>query len=358
MPFLKTLEVPPVIIGFKFSSQKAAYSAELKKGEEFMTKMLPPSVTFTSFDLAPNQPFKSIVLDVGKMIPPMAQLQMKSAIAQMEPDQRSGGSFPGADHTPAGGDIRVHGDYFIITLGTDHAHLKFAANYASRCSRAPKWQSRQITQTNPSLDFRGRGRTACRFAAADPAHGILSGLKEEIGHMAAPGDLAKLEADLRRMMKKASAFSPAISPQWWAWTFRDNGLHGEAFGGLKPSAAAAALKFSGGPTATRSCGWMKSRTPHPASRCGYGSRTSFPPRMKTSSALRPPLWARSRGRNSRCSRKLQVPRIIEFYHISRDQFAKAWAGKRDGPGLERGDPRTANDPPPFSANGKAPRMAF
>ena len=128
VPRLKDLDIPPMIIGFKVTSQKAALDSELAQAE----KNLPPFVVQSTFSTGGGQ-FKSLAVTLGKALSENKQFQLKTMTFHrfISDPQVADTTYQSLM------DRRIEityygymGDYFIISIGPDHSHLKFADNYA------------------------------------------------------------------------------------------------------------------------------------------------------------------------------------------------------------------------------------
>ena len=352
----KDLEIPPVIIGFKVTSQKATLNEELAQAE----KNLPPFVETGTFTLNGDQPFKSLAVTLGKAVPPEQQDEFKKMIESSMPDQQK------ADETfqallarrveVAYGYI---GDYFIISIGVDHSHLKFAANYADSLLARPEVQKAADYTGKPVISFSWASAEmmqACRqeFQMME----YYQKLKDAIVPSLSPSDVEKLESDLKRIDAEwESAFKLTMTPAVGVG-YRDHGLRGEVFGGVKRGAPAAAMKFSQVPTDSTFI-WADSITDEAMTAAARKwledfSATAYDTFLRIGL---PHLPAPQRP-GFAIMQSLAVPKIVEFYKITRDQFEK-------GLGLEKAFAMDLNGeipdapqvPPQIHAGGKMMRLA-
>ena len=356
LPHIKDLDIPPMIIGFKISSQKAALDELLAEAE----KNLPPYVVASTFTVSSNS-FKSFSLTVGKALPPAAQNEVKQMIEKNISDPQKADEIYQAllarHFEVAYGYV---GDYFIISLGDDHAHVKFAASYADSLLAKPEVQAVANYTAKPVVGF--SWATAEFTKACQQEFQLLPIYEEEkqaLSEMMQAGDRQKLEADLKRLDTEAKGvfthdFTPMVTVM-----YRDHGLCEEIFGGMKSSAPVQTMKFAGVPSDSTFV-WVDqvgNQAVNDALRVWVEDffSTSYDTFLRVGLPLMPP--------NGRVSftmfQAMALPKIIEFYHITRDQFAKslgletAFAMDLDGEIPEI----PGEVPPEIHAGGKMMRIA-
>jgi hypothetical protein len=135
LPFAKSLDFPPVLIGFKMGAHKTSLLAEIERGE----KNLPPVIERAQFNVNGNLPFKSLTATVSKVLPPDKQEALKKFVSEKITDPKTADeTFQSllARHIEiAYGFI---GDYFIVSIGPDHSHLKTSADFAGSLLSRPE----------------------------------------------------------------------------------------------------------------------------------------------------------------------------------------------------------------------------
>ena len=357
LPFLKTLELPPVIAGFKMGAQKAELNADIDKAE----KNLPPGVDLTTFNLDGNLPFKSIVVVVGKVLPAPYQGMLKNMVSQSITDPTEADATYQALLTRrleiAYGYV---GDYFIVSIGTDHAHLKLAANFGESVLSRPEVAVAANYADKPLLSF-------C-WSSAELMAGMqrkiqlspyYEQLKQEINRSLAPADAQKLETDLKRLDGEADAvFTQSFTPMVGV-TYRDHGLRGETFGGIKPTGNTASVKFSTVPPADTFL-WIDSVS-NPVTTAAF--RTWFEDLSTTSydtfQRIGLPLLSNTQQLQFSMFQTMGLPKLTELYKISRDQFAKS-LGSETAFALDlNGEiPALPMIPAPFHDGGRMFRLAY
>jgi len=320
LPFLKTLEVPPMVVGFKMGAQKVALNAELDNAE----KNLPPGAELTTFSLNGNLPFKSLVVVVGKVLPAPLQDALKNMVAQSITDPKE------ADDTfQALLARRVEiaygyvGDYFVASIGSDHAHLKLAANFGESVLSRP--------EVAVAANYAGKPLFSFSWSSPELMAGMqrklqlspyYEKLKPEITRSLASGDAAKLETDLKRLDTEADAvFTQNFTPMVGV-CYRDHGLRGETFGGIKPTGAAP-LKFSTVPPADTFL-WVDSVSdPVRAAALRIWFEDLATTSYDTFQRVGLPLVTDAQRMQFGLFQTMGLPKLVDLYKISRDQFAKS-----------------------------------
>ncbi|MGB8352789.1 MAG: hypothetical protein WCD79_02790 [Chthoniobacteraceae bacterium] len=357
LPFLKTLELPPLVVGFKMNAQKAELNADIDKAE----KNLPPGVDLTAFNLNGDLPFKSLVVVVGKVLPAPYQGMLKNMVSQSITDPTEADATYQALLTRrleiAYGYV---GDYFIVSIGTDHAHLKLAANFGESVLSRPEVAVAANYADKPLLSFCWSSPELMtgmqRKFQLSPYY---EQLKPEIARSLAATDAEKLEVDLKRLDGEADAvFTQSFTPMVGI-TYRDHGLRGETFGGIKPTGNTASVKFSTVPPADTFL-WVDSVS-NPATVAAF--RTWFEDASATSydtfQHIGLPHLSNTQQLQFAMFQSMGLPKLTELYKISRDQFAKS-LGSETAFALDlKGEiPALPMVPAPFHDGGRMFRLAY
>jgi|GEM_PF-2528991 len=357
LPYLKTLDMPPVVLGFKLTSQKAALGAQLERGE----KNLPPGVELTTFNVNGNVPFKSIVVTVGKVLPPPQQEQLKQWITANTPDPKQ------ADDTYQALLARhlevaygFLGDYFVASIGADHSHLKFASNFGESILSKPEVAVAANYADKPVFSF--SWSSAELIAASQRKFEMMAyyeRFKAAITKVLSPADAQKLADDLKRLDGESQAviardFTPMVGV-----SYRDHGLRSEGFGGIKATGATGAVKFSSVPSDSTFL-WMDSQS-NPV--FGAALRTWVEDFSTTSYDTFQRVGLQYLTDEQKAQFTLfqteAVPRITELYKISRDQFVKS-LGSENAMALDLAGPMpdVPMIPPPIHDGGRMVRLAY
>jgi hypothetical protein len=358
LPFVKTLDFPPVLIGFKIGAQKAALLAEIGRGE----KNLPPMIDQAQFNVNGNLPFKSLVATVSKVLPPDKQDALKKFVSEKIADPAA------ADETfqsllarhieVAYGFI---GDYFVVSVGPDHSHLKTSADFAGSLLSRPEIASVAGYADKALLSF--SFSSAELIGAAQQKFELspwLERLKAEVSAAVSPADYQKLEADLKRLDSESAKFIPQEYTPMIGVSYRDHGLRGEAFGGIKQIAGASAkpLQFSGAVTDSTLL-WLDVQTSAEYQAAAYAWLEDFATTAyDTFQRLALPKLNDQQRMQFGIMQNLIVPKLTEFYNVTRNQYSKS-LGQEGAFALDGGGemPAVPMIPQPIRDGGKMLRFA-
>jgi hypothetical protein len=127
------------------------------------------------------------------------------------------------------------GDYLFISLGQDHAHIKFAASDADSALAIPA-VARRAAQL---LDKKPMGLSYANAGMFEKLHGKLEfadsfkKISDELAGLLKPEHIAAMQADVKKFEGKAQGlyaakFDPLVSVSFW-----EGGIRGESFGGTR-----------------------------------------------------------------------------------------------------------------------------
>lgn len=357
LPYVKKLDLPPIVLGFKITSQKAALNAEIEKGE----KNLPPGVELTAFNLNESLPFKSLVVTVGKVVPPPLLEQMKMAIAKMITDPQSAEDVYQSILTRR---VEVAygfaGDYFIASIGPDHSHLKLAANFGESLLSKPEVAVAGNYYGKPILSF--SWTSAELLSSAQQRFDFATyyeHLKQDIAKALSPADTQQLETDLKRLDQEGNTVFTRNFVPMVGVSYREHGIHSEVYGGLKVTDTVSPVKFSAVPPASTFL-WVDGQSD---TALGNAFRAWFEDLVSTAYGTfqrvgMPLLPSQQRMQFSYVQMQV-VPRITEFYKITRDQFAKSLGTESAfALDLDAAMPDVPLIPPPIHDGGRMLRLAY
>ncbi len=234
IPSLVKCDIPPVLIAFKAVKSKADIDGGLAMVTAQLGAKLPPGVTFGNFKVGDKYDFQNITLDASKLIEAMQEEMIRAQLAQLLGDE---GKAKQAVETLKKKRIEIAwgwvGDYLVLSLGSDHSHIKFAGSDAdSALAIAPV--ARRAAQF---ADKKPLGFGYASVAMQEKLHGKIEfadkfkKLSDELTTLLKPEHIAAMQADVRKFEGKVQSlssrkFDPFVSVGWW-----DSGLRGEAFGG-------------------------------------------------------------------------------------------------------------------------------
>jgi len=115
------IQMPPMLIGSKMD---AGTAGEIIGQIDDLEENLPPFVTVSTFDVEGSE-FKSWAISLKDVFDENAQSEMEDALGDKELSDRLAKAIRGKRVEVSFGAI---GDYFVVGLGRNHAHLEFVEN--------------------------------------------------------------------------------------------------------------------------------------------------------------------------------------------------------------------------------------
>src|SRR5579862_2432770 len=357
-PFIETLQIPPIVLGFKMSAQKQALQEQI----EYVKAKLPPTVAVATFNIG-DKPFTSWTFVAGSLIPADKQQKIHDFLDKNIPDKvvadRYFQSLLARKAEVAFGYV---GDYFLVSLGADHAHLKLAATPADSLLQRPElsvlgpYAGKNIWMTSWAAQKSLETLVAQRGSALLP---VFEGIKA--GAHLSPQDNEQIETDLRRIDTKArNLFRPAVIQAAVSVSFWHDGLRAEQYGGILPAGLATGKDLTLGSTDLPANFIWGDGQEDPAFVAAFldwveditNTGFSFYHR-----ALLPKLNA-VQQQQSAMAEAMALPRLIDLYHITRDQLLKSFGTETAGGiDLNGAVPPLPNIPPAIQQQGKIPRLA-
>lgn len=353
-----SLHLPPMIFGGKVLTQKAA----LKQQLDLLEKNLPAGVEVTTFQLNGNLPFRSLVFRMSKLLPPDNQEKLKQFIGSRFPDPREAEDvFQSLMARKIEIAYGFSGDYLLVSVGGNHDHLKLASNFGDSLLSRPEMSVAAKFTGKPVLSLSWADKAfSALYVQTYNFSSLYSRYKKDLD-TAMPGiDSKKLEADLARIDEKGSKAFPGDVDPVVGITYRDHGISSETYGGPKLHLFKAdkPLKFAALPSESTFF-WMDFRR-DPAVRdaavdwfedivsTGYDVfKTAGMPNLPDRERLGFAMF-----------QNLALPKVIELYRITRDQFFKSF-GSEAAMAVDLGGemPKIPMIPQPVLENGKMLRLA-
>ena len=141
MPKAVKLELPPLLMGFKAGKVRAEFDDFIKKGLE--SAQLPPGVESNKFKVGDKYEFQSLGVTVRKLIPASQEEALVAQIKEMVGDEAAAKQHVAAlmakHFEISWGWVD---DYLIVSLGSDHSHVKFSTGVADSALSIPEVAAR------------------------------------------------------------------------------------------------------------------------------------------------------------------------------------------------------------------------
>jgi hypothetical protein len=250
IPVLVKCDIPPMFFAYKAAKARQDLDAMLTQFVQGMSAKAPPGVQFAPFKLADKYSFQSVTIEAGKLIAAFdearVQVQLKNMLGDDDKAQKTMNALKAKRAELAWGWVD---DYLVVSLGTDHSHLKLAAGDADSALAIPAVARRagEFLSRNPmALSY----ASAAMFEKLNPPMEISKGfdaLTGELEGLIKPDQLATMRTDVKRLEGKAQAifntkYDASVGVEYW-----DGGFRMESFGGahMKGLDSSRPLKFAG-----------------------------------------------------------------------------------------------------------------
>jgi hypothetical protein len=236
IPAFAKAEVPPVIIIAKAGKAKDIINAAFEKLMSLVGNELPPAFEPGQFKLADKYEFKSVSIIAKKLIAAFQEEQFRLQLRELLKDEAKAKEVLDLIMTKraelAWGWVD---DYFVISIGTDHSHLKLATGDADSALSIPEVAARaaQYADKKP-LGLSYTSRTMFdSFSRKIEFADAFTTITEELRGILKPEAITGMRADVKKLEARAqslfnSTYDAEVDVGWW-----EGGLHGETFGGLR-----------------------------------------------------------------------------------------------------------------------------
>ena len=362
LPALVKCDLPPLFFAFKAVKAKADIDKGLEAGIKQASGQLPPGVELGQFKLADKFDFQSITVNARKAIAPSMESRLQSQIKELLGDEDKAKEVMKAilakNVELAFGWVD---EYFILSIGTDHAHLKLATGDAD-CALAIPVVAKRATQflgNNPlglaygSAAMFGKIHRPMEFSKP------FNAVTDELQGLIKPEHLTAMRADVKRLEGRAqevftTKFDAAVAVNYW-----DGGIRGESFGGTRQAAI----------DSSKPLGFSSFLTPATLllldSRANAATSKKFADFVEEGAGT---LWGwyekygrtmvpESERQGAAMVEAIAIPIVKDFWNSCR-QLGKA-LGEESAVVLDLNGtmPKLPNVPPAF-ADGKVPRLAW
>lgn len=239
LPALVKCDLPPLFFAFKAVKAKADIDKSLEAGIKQAGGQLPPGVELGQFKLADKYDFQNLIVTARKAIAPSMESNLQSQLKELLGDEDKAKEVMTAilaKHVElAWGWVD---EYFILSIGTDHAHLKLATSDADSALAIPAVARR-------ATEFLGKNPLGLSYGSAAMFGKIhrpmefskpFNAVTDELQGLIKPEHLSAMRADVKRLESKAqqvftTTFDASVAVNYW-----DGGIRGESFGGTRQTA--------------------------------------------------------------------------------------------------------------------------
>ncbi|MEI7820512.1 MAG: hypothetical protein WCK55_06305 [Verrucomicrobiota bacterium] len=234
IPALLKCDIPPVLIASKAVSAKADIDGGMAMVLAKLGEQLPPGVEIGKFKVADKYDFQSITVNAEKLVAALQEEKIRAQVAEVMGDEAKAKAAVEALKKKR---IEIAwgwvGDYLVISLGTDHSHVKFAAGDADSALAiaAVARRASQFADKKPlGISYAGAAlltKLSGKIEFADK----FKKLSDELATLLKPEHIAAMQADVKKFEGKvqslvATTFDPLVGIAYW-----DSGIRAEEFGG-------------------------------------------------------------------------------------------------------------------------------
>jgi len=234
IPALLKCDIPPVLIAAKAASAKADIDGAMAMVLAQAGGKLPPGVEIGKFTSGKYE-FQNITVNAEKALAGMEEM-VRGTIAEVMGDEAKAKA---AIESLKKKRIEIAwgwvGDYLVISLGTDHSHVKFAAGDADSALSiaAVARRAAQFADKKPlGISYAGAALLEKLNGKVEFADKFKK-LSDELGTLLKPEHIAAMQADVKKFEGKVQSlvstkYDPMVGIGYW-----DSGLRAEAFGGAR-----------------------------------------------------------------------------------------------------------------------------
>lgn len=245
LPKATKLEFPPVLMGFKAGKVRTEFDATLKQA----LGALPPTVELSTYKVGDKYDFQSLSITVRKVVPQFQEanmlLQLKEVLGDEALAKSAVDAIMAKRFEVSWGWVE---DYLIVSLGTDHAHVKFASSDADSALSIPEVAARAalFAGKNPiSLEYYSKALFDVISTPTELAKPFAE-ITQSLQGIIAPEAIAGMTSDVKRLEIKVQDLMKTVNSAQVGVSYLEGGFRMDALGGPRSANATPAqpLLFS------------------------------------------------------------------------------------------------------------------
>ncbi|MGI9240192.1 MAG: hypothetical protein ACR2RV_05295, partial [Verrucomicrobiales bacterium] len=217
------VQMPPIIIGSKMPGAAAGLLQQIDELEG----QLPPFVTVSNFDVQGTK-FKSWAINLKDVFDENMQGQLEEMMGDKGVSDRMAAAIRGKRVEVSFGAM---GDYLVVGLGRDHAHLKFAEKPDESLVTLPQFQHLAPYLGKP---IHGIAYAKKELLEADDSNQLLEAMAESFVDGLGSGDSKRMEElgeKIEKMADQMIGMNKRKASDYVGIMYGGNGLSGHGFGG-------------------------------------------------------------------------------------------------------------------------------
>ena len=235
IPAFAKAEVPPVLLVAKAGKAKAMIDGAMAQVLQQVGGGLPPAFEAGEFKVDAYD-FKSISVTAKKLIGPAQEEQLKTKLKELlEDDAKVKAVYAQIQTKRAEVAWGWVGEYFVLSIGSDHSHVKLAATAADSALSIPDVNAPagEFAAKKP-LSLAYASRTLFdKFATKIEFSDAFTGITEELRGILKPDAIDGMRADVKKLEARAQTlFTPVFDSQVQV-SWLEAGIHADSIGGQR-----------------------------------------------------------------------------------------------------------------------------
>ena len=245
IPLATKLELPPILMGYKAGKVRAEFDGIIKQ----VLDGAPPTVDKGTFKVADKYDFQSLSVTVRKVIPQGQEEAIVGQLKELLGDEAAAKSAVAAlmakRFEVSWGWVE---DYLVLSLGTDHAHVKLATGDADSALSIPEVAARAalFAGKNPiGLGYQSKSFFDSISTPMDLAK-QFGEVTQSLKGIIAPDAILGMTADVKKLEAKVDAIMKTVNSSAVGVSYLEGGIRMDSLGGPRSANAVAAepLTFS------------------------------------------------------------------------------------------------------------------
>ena len=240
LPKAVKLDLPPMLMGFKAGKVRAEFDDFIKKGLE--SAQLPPGVESNKFKVGDKYEFQSLSVMVRKVVPASQEEALVAQIKELVGDEAAA-----KKHVEALMAKRFElswgwvEDYLIVSIGTDHAHVKFSTGVADSALSIPDVAARAAMFAGKKPIGLGYVDKAFFDKLIKPMQlaAPFAKMTEALQGMIAPEAVAGMTADVKKLEGRVQELYKTVNSSQVTVSYVDGGMRADSIGGPRAANATA-----------------------------------------------------------------------------------------------------------------------
>lgn len=238
IPLATKLELPPILMGFKAAKVRAEFDGIIKQAFD----SAPPTVDKGTFKVADKYDFQSLSVTVRKVVP---QGQEEAIVGQLKEQLGDEAAAKSAVTALMAKRFEVSWgwveDYLVISLGSDHAHVKLATSDADSALSIPEVAARAAL-------FAGKNPIGLGYVSKSFFDSISTpmDLTKQFGEVTqslqgiiAPDAILGMTADVKKLEAKVGAIMKTVNSSSVGVSYLEGGIRTDSLGGPRSANAVA-----------------------------------------------------------------------------------------------------------------------